>query len=368
MCLRLLSWISAAALLVAPMAMTPCPGQEPSRDDAPDAAPVETIETRALIEKVAALGQTEVTRLPPDYIYRRLWTRHDSEEIVAAFDAALAEGSTAALRDLVRALEQDFVHSPDTSSLDLLNPELSVHFTEFDWQENDYPGGAEGPNEQLADIMVDALDIVSPERRANRSRTAVVLRSEATEEVWQYLLAQWTPVPGEGDWKLNSHAVAAYIRMRDAAAEDGVDLTIQSGHRDPQVAKRNAERAGNPYAVASFSAHSLGLAIDFVLPRAGQEDDPFRLTTRPMAHVVAMRASPVHKWLHLHAHRYGWYPFQHEPWHWEYNPPGFREVFWGGFPAGMPQRAYDPDAWKKGPKGQRRRPCPARRSGIGGCP
>ena len=95
---------------------------------------------------------------------------------------------------------------------------------------------------------------------------------------------------------------------------------------------------GNPNAVASFSSHSLGLAIDFKMSH--RED--FKVTeaaTRPMSEIVRMRESPVHKWLLLRGEEFGWYPYQNEPWHWEYNPPGFREIFWAEFPGGAPQRA-----------------------------
>ncbi|WP_428389943.1 D-alanyl-D-alanine carboxypeptidase family protein [Mucisphaera sp.] len=277
----------------------------------------------------------DITKLAPDYIYLQLRNRADKPDIAAAFDQFLLGNTTYARQKLIKTIELDFIHDPNTSALDLLNPELSAHFQEFDWQENDYPGGPEGPDEQLADILTDAFDIVTPERRANRSRTAVIVRNAMTQELWEYILDQWEPVPGEGDWKLNRYAKNAYLQMRDAAAADGVDLTILSGHRDPERARQNAARVGNSFAVASFSSHSLGLAIDFVLPRADAEE-PFRLTTRPMKEVVDMRRSPVHKWLHLYGYRHGWYPFQHEPWHWEYNPPGFRDVFFADFPGGPP--------------------------------
>ncbi len=290
----------------------------------------------ALIEHVAD-GSADFTRLAPDYIHQRLLSRTDATEIATAFDRLLIADTPASRAALIHAMEMDFIHDPATSSLDLLNPELSEHFRDFAWHEHDYPGGPEGPNEQLADILTDALDIVSPERRANRSRTSVLLRDEMTTELWEYALAQWTPVPGETDWNLNRHAVASYVEMRDAAAANGVELKILSGHRDPERARAGAARAGNSFAVASFSSHSLGLAIDFELPRA-DSSETFRLTTRPMSAVVAMRESPVHKWMHLHGYKFGWYPFQHEPWHWEYNPAGFREVFFAEFPDGAPVR------------------------------
>ena len=103
-----------------------------------------------------------------------------------------------------------------------------------------------------------------------------------------------------------------------------------------EVARRNAVRAGNPNAVASFSSHSLGLAIDFKLSHGDLKVD--ETTTRPMAEVVRMRESPVHKWLVLRGEEFGWYPYQNEPWHWEFNPPGFREIYWADFPGGAPER------------------------------
>lgn len=286
---------------------------------------------------VAGLGRSEVTRLPADYIWATLASRDQSEAIRSAFDEAMADGGIDSTIALIRVLELNFIHDPNMSALDLLGPELSAHFRGFDWQYGDFPGGPEGPNEAYADVMVDVLDLVCPERRANQSREGVVLREEATEAVWEYVLAGWVPVPGQERWKLNRHACDAFVRMREAAAADEVDLVILSGHRDPAKARANAARAGNPNAVASFSSHSLGLAVDFEMSH--REAIRFKeVTTRPMAEVVRMRESPVHKWLVLYGHEYGWFPYQNEPWHWEYNPPGFYQVFWSEFPGGAPKR------------------------------
>ncbi len=305
-----------------------------------DAVPMAVTSTdAATLVALIADGSAHLTKLPPDYLHQRLLDRDASPSIAAAFEALRVTPTPAAHADLIRVIELDFVHAADTSSLDLLGPELGERLRAFDWQSEDYPGGPEGANEEWARTLADALDLVTPERRANRARHAVIVREEATPELWDYMLGQWAPVPGEPDWKLNRHAVAAYVRMREAAAADGVTLTILSGHRDPQRAAANAARVGNSYAVASFSSHSLGLAIDFRLPRAESESgNAFRLTTAPMAEVVDMRRSPAHKWLHLHGHRFGWFPFQHEPWHWEFNPPGFRGVFFADRPSGPPPR------------------------------
>ncbi|MEM8782228.1 MAG: hypothetical protein AAGE65_05155 [Planctomycetota bacterium] len=308
----------------------------------------------AALAELMAYDARGKTKLPPAYVLRQLRAREAGSAVDAAFTQALAEDTPAARAAVYRAVELDFVHRADTSSLDLLGAELSERFRAFGWHAHDYPGGPEGPDEERAGTLADALDAVTPERRANRAAVAVIVRDEATDALWDYMLGQWRPVPGEDGHKLNRHAVEPYVAMREAAAADGVALEILSGHRDPAKARANAARVGNSFAVASFSSHSLGLAIDVLLPRpagdaggaggvsdlgdAGGAEGRFRLTTRPMAAVVDMRRSPVHKWLHLYGHRFGWYPFQHEPWHWEYNPPGFREVFFADFPSGAPQR------------------------------
>ncbi len=330
---------SAAILLVLPLLTLACT-TKPSPTAQSTTGPATAVfnsGSRAdrLIEHVA-YNSRHLTRLTPDYLYQRLHHRDDSKAISDAFNRMLVADVPDAHQALIDALELDFIHDPETSSLDLLNDELKVHFAEFDWHDDDYPGGPKGPNEALADIMVDALDIVRPERRANRSRTAVIRRDSVNDDIWAYMLNQWELVPGEGKWKLNQFAAASYVKMREAAAADGVTLKIQSGHRDPAKARANAARVGNSFAVASFSAHSLGLAIDFKMPKP-DGDGAFQITTRPMSRVVAMRYSPVHKWLHLKGEAFGWYPFQHEPWHWEFNPHGFREVFFAEYPGGAPE-------------------------------
>jgi len=322
-------------LLVCALWLCGCATPQPPQTAPPPQPAAKT--PLSLIEAMAGLARTDATRLHENYIWATLRDREQDPEINAAFEQALAQGTRASKLALLRVLELKFIHDPQTSTLDLLGPELSQHFRAFNWQADDFPGGPEGPNEQFADVMVDVLDLVRPERRANRSREAVLLRDEATEAIWEYVTAQWVAVPGQGRWKLNPHARDSFVRMHEQARTEGVDLNILSGHRSRQTAEANAARAGNPNAVASFSAHSLGLAIDFQLSHRG--DIKFEsLSTRPMSEVVRMRQSPVHKWLFLRGEEFGWYPYQNEPWHWEHNPPGFRELFWADFPGGAPKR------------------------------
>jgi LAS superfamily LD-carboxypeptidase LdcB len=157
----------------------------------------------------------------------------------------------------------------------------------------------------------------------------VVLREEFNDEVWKFIESELRPIPGQTERRLNRHALEEFTRMRDAARRDGITLLVLSSDRTPQRAAEGAARASNPYAVASFSSHTLGLAIDF---RMSHGDQTFReTTTRPMQNIVDMRRSPVHKWLFLRGAQYGWFPYQHEPWHWEFNPEGFRERYWEGY-------------------------------------
>jgi uncharacterized protein YcbK (DUF882 family) len=292
---------------------------------------------RVLIQQITDIAEAgQLTRLHPEYVWETLSDRSEDEKLDKAFKSTLESGHKGDTKALINALELKFIHDPETSVLDLLGPELSEHFRAFDWQFGDYPGGPDGPNETFADVMVDALDQVTPERRANRTRNAVVLRNEASDEVWDYMTAQWVEVPGQEKYMLNKHAKDGFVKMHEAAKEDGVELIILSAHRTRKRAEANAARVNNPMAVASFSAHSLGLAVDFQMSHGDFKSK--EMSTRPMAEVVRMRESPVHKWLHLRGHQFGWFPYQNEPWHWEYNPPGFRDIFWADFPGGSPAR------------------------------
>lgn len=301
---------------------------------------VDTAKAR-VVQDTVILASSGATRLRPEYVREALENPASDERVHAAMQVALRDNSEQARRDLIRAVELKFIHDPETSTLDLLGPDLSKKYRNFDWHADDYPGGPEGPNEDLAVEMVNALrsDSVRPERRANSGHDPVVRRSEATEEVWEYMLNEWVEVPEQENWKLNRHARESFLVMRDQARREGVELIIRSGHRDPARAAASAARTGNPYAVASFSSHSLGLAIDFQMSH-GDLKFP-ETSTRPMSGVIEMRKSPVHKWLFLRGDDFGWYPYMHEPWHWEYNPEGFRPIFWQGFPGGAPEPPSD---------------------------
>ena len=204
----LLSWLFLGSALF----FSGCATSQPPHGDHCSTPQPQT--PMSLIEATANLAANGASRLPADYIWATLKDRSQDPEVNAAFEQTLAETNCESKRTLLRALELKFIHDSMISGLDVLGPELSKHFREFAWQENDFPGGAEGPNEQFADVMVDALDLVRPERRANSTRDAVVLRPEATEAARDYITNQWVIVPGQERWKLNRHALDSFTRPR----------------------------------------------------------------------------------------------------------------------------------------------------------
>jgi hypothetical protein len=129
-------------------------------------------------------------------------------------------------------------------------------------------------------------------------------------------------------------AAEAWTELVRAARADGVAAPVllpTSGYRS--VARQAAlwadalSKYGNPEAARKWvappggSAHHSGRAIDFYL--GGRNSS---------ANVDNLRTLPAYKWLVAHAEAYGFYPYDREPWHWEYNPraarPELEEEAW----------------------------------------
>ena len=224
---------------------------------------------------------------------------------------------------LLKAAELKFILDPARSTLELLEPAERDRYLGFKWEYQDFPGGEEGPNEARARQMFDALTMLRPERRANSGPDAAVTKGEFDQAMRARLTAALVEVPGERGLKLHRDASASYVELRTAAAADGVTISINNSYRTPETAQKNAAKAGNATAVAKFSSHSLGLAVDL---NVSQGTLTFReVKTRPFSNLVGMYKSPVHKWMFLRGEAFGWYPYRPEPWHWEYNPKGLRE-------------------------------------------
>jgi hypothetical protein len=290
-----------------------------------------------LIDAAVSLAGDGKTLLLAQDVRDALEGRHGDAALAAEFDAAMGridalgaeEGPIAPLTiaagDLVRTLERRFILDRDRSSLDLLGERRSKRYRSFAWDPADFPDGPKGPNEARASEMIRATTSVRPERRPNSTADAVVGKREVDRDLEGTIRGQFVPVEGQPAHKLHRTAAASFVEMRAAAALDGVTLHILDAHRAFKASRRRAARAKHKKAIADFSSHNLGLAVDLRLSTRRQR---FRETrTSPFQGVVDMTTAPAHKWMVLRGASFGWYPYAHEPWHWEYNPPGFRDVF-----------------------------------------
>lgn len=97
-------------------------------------------------------------------------------------------------------------------------------------------------------------------------------------------------------------------------APDEKFLRIVSGYRSPeyQAQLRAREPGVGRIALAKNSVHFTGRAIDLYV---GGEPT----TTKDPNRMIQVQ-TPVYKWLVKNAHRFGFYPYFYEPWHWEYVP------------------------------------------------
>ena len=132
-------------------------------------------------------------------------------------------------------------------------------------------------------------------------------------------------VRGVGQRKIPLHRLAANALQAMITAARAAGLTEPllrpvSGFRDPARQARLWQRAlakyGSPQEARKWvappgsSAHQSGRAIDFHLGGRNASSS-----------VAQLRTLPAYRWLVANARRFGFYPYQREPWHWEYNPP-----------------------------------------------
>lgn len=130
--------------------------------------------------------------------------------------------------------------------------------------------------------------------------------------------------------QLEQETFAAYKKMIAAAAKDLKSelkltrngelaqeekfLRIVSAYRSPeyQEALRRKEPNAGRAALAKNSPHSTGHALDIYV---GGEP----VKTLDSNRLIQVQ-TPAYKWLVKNAHRFGFYPYFYEPWHWEYVP------------------------------------------------
>lgn len=221
--------------------------------------------------------------------------------------------------------QQAWIRSTDRSAIELVaNEALRRRLLQgIDWSREYFPGNLDAQNQRAsgrrAEELFNAMARVTPERRVPHG----IRYHDVTRVV--------VSAPGQPDQKIFPEARDAFVRLRDAAAADGVRLEIISSWRSLARQQAARLRQTNPNAVAAgISAHNYGLAVDLNMRVPGLS--LINISTRAhdrMANMVRMYRSPNYKWLALNGSRFGWFPYKREPWHWEYNPPGFKERFEG---------------------------------------
>jgi len=130
--------------------------------------------------------------------------------------------------------------------------------------------------------------------------------------------------------KLDRRAYSAYQRMINAAAKD-VSLRLKltkTGElaaeekfcrivsafrsREYQNHLRKREPNAGRAQLAKNSPHFTGHALDIYVG-----GDP--VSTKDPNRAIQIQ-TPIYKWLVKNAHRFGFYPYFYEPWHWEFVP------------------------------------------------
>jgi hypothetical protein len=222
---------------------------------------------------------------------------------------------------------QGWILSTDRSAIELVaDTVLRNELLKMDWSKESFNG-------KKGIALSSAMARVVPERRVPR---CLRYRPNIKDIVVRVPGEPKSTEKGCRPYKmLHPDAVDAFVRMREAAAKDGVSVRLLSGCRtawrtieeQEALAKKNKD----PAAVAQgIGAHVYGLAVDIRLGIPHELEVSEASTKAGMANIVRMYRSPVYKWLALYGAKHGWFPYRREPWHWEYNPPGFKDRYEAG--------------------------------------
>lgn len=127
---------------------------------------------------------------------------------------------------------------------------------------------------------------------------------------------------GKAPQHLRHDAAAALAAMRTAAARAGLQLKVVSAWRrrpwetraqyEAAMKARYGSVAEGQKWVAWDSMHHRGIAIDF-----GSDGLEAKSAT-----AAGQRQTKAYQWLAKNAARFGFFPYQPEPWHWEFRPKG----------------------------------------------
>ena len=235
--------------------------------------------------------------------------RHDFED---ANEAAQHDDLVRRLSAAIAAIRAWILDTTQSAIGQVPDATQRQHFlTGVNWSQQSFPGSA-GARQQEAAALFDAIEGVCHERRITRGATRLPFHD---------ISARLATVPGTNK-RLFGEANEAFANARPMALQDGVTLTILSAYRSETDQQRIRARSSNPSAVAQgTSPHTYGLAMDLALSVPGLAIT--EIDTHSMPNMVSMYSSPVYKWMFVNGEVYGWFPYRKEPWHWEYNPPGF---------------------------------------------
>lgn len=136
-----------------------------------------------------------------------------------------------------------------------------------------------------------------------------------------------------GTYQMDYRAAKAYNDMVEHARKDGFEqplLSLTSGFRSDARQKELFDEEVNKYIKQGDSeSKAKEKARKWVAPpggsihRTGKAVDMKISTKYPNSkgYVEKLKKTDVFKWLMRNAHKYGFYNYPAEPWHWEYNPP-----------------------------------------------
>jgi len=258
-------------------------------------------------------------------------------ELEGAGEIGEGEGILGEIANPTAVGSKQWILDTSRSAIELIaNAALRNRFLqEISWSREYFPGNRDESTGQraegrLASNLFDAIAHVVPERRVPFS---LRYRPDIANIV--------VPIPGvlKNDKcspaykKVHPEASEAFVRMREAAAKDGIPIRPLPGCRtawrtaaDQAAVRRHQD---NRLAAAGrIGAHMYGLAVDLQLGVRGLPiSEANTRTPEKMANIVRMYRSPIYKWLALSGRRFGWFPYRREPWHWEYNPPGFKDRY-----------------------------------------
>ncbi|MGH9982037.1 MAG: peptidoglycan-binding protein, partial [Nitrososphaeraceae archaeon] len=225
----------------------------------------------------------------------------------------------------------NFIKNPNVSTLDLLKDGQA--FKQFKWNAADYLGNPPGPNEKETLKLVNQLNNIILEDRVNRQANAILIDSEYQKDKAgynEYFKKHLKPIPDYPKKLLNKYALDSFVKMRQAAKGEGIDIVPLSTYRDPVADAKRAEEANNPNAIAKgISPHGLGVSIDIKMSDGNKNYK--ETTTNPFSNIMDMRSSSVYKWLVIFGNDFNFHPFNQEPWHWEYNYKNFKPVYFSEF-------------------------------------